>query len=156
MTRAIVIGLALAAAACFNPDYPVGLPCGPDSFCPSGQMCDIDNICVAEPGGGDVDGGDGDGGGNGDAGLGDLLSIDIGPDLTLPLNQTHTFVVTATYENGTATADNAFVIWSSTDNGIVFVDFMGIARPQAEGTATVSANFNGRLDDAVITVVPAM
>jgi hypothetical protein len=150
VTRAIVIGLALAAAACFNPDYPVGLPCGPDSFCPSGQMCDIDNICVAEPGGGDVDGGDGD------AGLGDLLSIDIGPDLTLPLNQTHTFVVTATYENGTAIADNAFVIWSSTDNGIVFVDFMGIARPQAEGTATVSANFNGRLDDAVITVVPAM
>ena len=45
---ALAIALALLATACFDPTYPVGLPCGPDRFCPSGQTCNIDDICEAE------------------------------------------------------------------------------------------------------------
>jgi hypothetical protein len=86
--------------------------------------------------------------------MGEIESIDIGPDLTLSLAETHTFVVTATYSDGTQIEENALVIWTSSSNATVFVDFQGVARPQAVGTATITANFNGQVNSAVVTVVP--
>ncbi|RMH41358.1 MAG: hypothetical protein D6689_11365 [Deltaproteobacteria bacterium] len=157
--RAIALAaVAAALAACFDPDYPVGLPCGPDRFCPPGQQCSADNVCVA-PASGDA-GAAADAEPTADArddgGLGRLLSIDIGPDVTLALGDTYTFTVTATYERGTRVEDNTRTIWRSSDNGVVFVDFMGVAKPQSPGTATVTADFEGRVDTADVTVTPAM
>lgn len=157
MPRWLALVAAVALAGCFDPDYPTDLPCGPDGYCPPGQSCNSANICIAEPGGGadaDPNAPDGRVGPDAREGLGNLLSIDIGADVTLTLAETHTFVVTGTYEGGTQIEDNAFVIWRSSDNGIVFVDFMGVAHPQAEGTATVMADFKGRLDTADLTVTP--
>jgi hypothetical protein len=153
-----IIASALALPACFDPDYPADLPCGPDRFCPSGQICSADDICLSIAGAGTDASFDAniDSGPLVDAGPGDLLSIDIGLDQTLALNATYTFVVTAMYENASEQVDNTTVIWESTDNAIVFVDFMGVAHPQAEGVATITADFNGRIDTADFTITPAM
>ncbi len=156
-SRALSLVMAIAFAACFSPDYPTDLPCGPDGYCPPGQSCSVDNICLAATGGGgdaDPDSPDARRGPDARTGLGNLQSIDIGPDLMLTLAETHTFVLTATYEGGTQIEDNLAVIWRSSDNGIVFVDFMGIARPQTVGTATVTADFDGRLGTAEVTINP--
>lgn len=155
-SRCLVVVMAVALVTCFDPDYPVNLPCGDDDYCPPGLTCSALDVCVASVDGPDADPNAPDGREFPDAntGLGNLLSIDIGADLTLTLAETHTFVVTGTYEGGTQIEDNLFVIWRGSDNGIVFVDFMGIARPQAVGTATITADFDGRLDTADITVNP--
>jgi len=156
----LVLAGAFALPGCFDPSYPVGLPCGPDRFCPSGQTCNGNDICISTNGRSDggVDEPDSSlpPGPDANLGLGDLISIDIGGDRTLTLAETHTFVVTGTYESGTQIENNIFVIWESTDNGIVFVDFMGVARPQSAGTATITADFEGRIDTAVLTITPAM
>ncbi len=150
--------LAVVLGACFNPDYPVGLPCGPDRFCPDGQTCSAQNICESDDApppdaSADIDARPRI---DADLGLGDLQSIDIGPDLDVPINQLHTFVVTGTYDGGERIEDNIFVIWQSSNNATAFVDFMGVLHPQAEGTVTITADFEGRVDTADITVVPAM
>lgn len=154
-SRCLAVVMAVALAACFDPDYPTNLPCGTDGFCPPGQRCSALDICIAGTGpDADPDAPDARRAPDANTGLGNLLSIDIGPDLTLTLAETHTFVVTGTYEGGTQIEDNLFVIWRGSDNSIVFVDFMGVARPQAAGTATITADFAGRLDTAEVTVSP--
>ncbi len=147
MVRAAAIGL-LGLAACFSPDYPEGVTCEPGGWCPPGQICAVDNRCYREVG---------DGGAAipdakiPDAGLGALVSIDIGPDVTIPVGGTHQFTITGTYENGTQPITD-FAIWASSDMAIMFVDFEGVAHGEAPGTATASCDYMGRADTALVTV----
>ncbi len=147
-----VVATLLCAGGCFSPTYPVELECGPDGYCPPGQTCSAIRICEANPDPSTLP--DARIGPDAVVRTGELESIDLGPDLTLSLGETHTFVVTATYEDGEKVEDNALVIWTSSSNATVFVDFQGVARPQAVGTATITADFNGQVNLAVITVVP--
>jgi hypothetical protein len=151
--RPLIVVAALGLTSCFNPDYPVDLPCDPAGWCPPGQVCSVRNICVAADSDGGaiiVDAGDGDGGV--DSGLGALQSISIGDDVQIEVGGTHQFVITATYENGTAVVDD-FAIWDSSDNNIMFVDFEGVAHGQAAGAAVATCDYMGRVDTAVVTVV---
>ncbi|HTM19077.1 MAG TPA: hypothetical protein VL172_01165 [Kofleriaceae bacterium] len=145
----LVVVAALALAGCFNPSYPDGVACDPTGWCPPGQLCGPDNRCHHEIGDGGIDIPDAD---LPDADpLGMLQSIDIGPDVTIPVNGTHTFTVTGHYENGDQTITD-FAIWSSTDNAVMFVDFMGVAHGEGVGSATASADYMGRVDTALVTV----
>lgn len=147
----LVCGL-VATAGCFDPTYPVELECGPDNYCPPGQTCSSIRICELNPDPSLVP--DARPGPDATVRMGEIESIDIGPDLTLTLAETHTFVVTSTYSDGMQIEENALVIWTSSSTATVFVDFQGVARPQAVGTATVTADFNGQVNSAVVTVVP--
>ncbi len=138
--------------ACFSPDYPTGLACGPDDFCPSGQLCSAAKVC--ESTGGQPGGADADLSPDALSGLGDLQSIDIGADLSLTLAQTHTFVVNGMYEGGTQEENNALVIWKSSDTSTAFVDFQGVAHPQTTGAVTITADLNGRVATVTLTVTP--
>src|SRR5690606_32754339 len=110
------------------------------------------NMCVLDADAGQPSG---DGGGGIDAteGLGNLIGIDIGADVSIAVNATHQFVVIGIYENGMEQIDD-FAIWESTDNNIMFIDFMGVAKGQAPGTATARARYGGRVDTALVTVTP--
>jgi cysteine-rich repeat protein len=44
-----LLALCLLLGACFEPSYPVGLPCSEGRTCPPGQTCDVDSICRIEP-----------------------------------------------------------------------------------------------------------
>ncbi|MBK9032466.1 MAG: hypothetical protein IPL61_14345 [Myxococcales bacterium] len=48
MRAGTLAGLAvLAAAGCYTPDFPVGLPCSADHRCPEGQTCDpVTDVCT--------------------------------------------------------------------------------------------------------------
>ncbi|WP_428261385.1 DUF4215 domain-containing protein [Haliangium sp.] len=39
----------LAASGCFDPSYPVGIPCSGRDTCPPGQTCSADGVCRADP-----------------------------------------------------------------------------------------------------------
>ncbi len=147
----VAVSAAFLLVACFDPSYPTELSCGPDSFCPPGQICSSANICTvpgqtAEPDASTTP--------DARAGLGQLQSISIGEDLSLTLAQTHTFIVTASYEGGMQVEDNALVIWRTTDTEIAFVDFQGIVRPQSAGVVTITADFSGRVATATVTISP--
>ena len=155
--RRLVLFLVLGASAmgiagCFEPTYPTDLECGPDNFCPPGQTCSSIRICELNPDPSIAP--DARIGPDATVRMGEIESIDIGPDLTLSLAETHTFVVTSTYSDGMQIEENVLVIWTSSSTATVFVDFQGVARPQAVGTATVTANFNGQVNSAVVTIVP--
>ena len=142
----------MVASACFDPEYPVGLACDPLGWCPPGQVCNNRNRCVrgADDGGAvafDADPTTPDA----DVGLGDLLAISIGDDVTIAVDQTHAFVVTGTYDNGTRVISD-FAIWDSSDNAVMFIDFMGVAKGVAPGVATATCEFDGRVDTALVTV----
>jgi hypothetical protein len=140
---------ALAVAGCFDPTYPEGVTCDPTGWCPPGQLCGTDNHCHHEVGDGGIDQPDAD---EPDADpLGDLLSIDIGPDVTIPVNGTYTFTITGHYQNGDQPITD-FAIWDSSDMQVMFVDFMGVAHGEAAGTATATCNYMGRVDTALVTV----
>lgn len=141
----------LLLANCFSPTYPSDLRCGPDDFCPPGQRCSADNICETV---GQGPSADASASLDAPSGLGQLESISIGEDLSLALADTHTFVVTATYEGGTEVANNALVIWRTTDSTVAIVDFQGIINPQSAGVVTISADLNGRVDSVLLTVTP--
>lgn len=150
--RAAVV-FALLAVGCFNPDYPVGVACDPSGWCPPGQRCTVTNMCVDDADAGQA-GGDGGGAGiDATEGLGNLVGIDIGADVTIAVDATHQFVVIGIYENGMEQIDD-FAIWESTDNNVMFIDFMGVAKGQAPGTATARARYGGRVDTAIVTVTP--
>lgn len=150
MRRAMLLALS-ALAACFSPDYPDGLTCETGGGCPPGQTCAADNRCYREAGG------DGDGGVSADAGmvdaggLGELLSIDIGADVTITTTGMHAFSILGIYENGTQPITD-FAIWSSSNNAVMYVDFEGVAHGQAIGSATATADYDGRRDTALVTV----
>jgi len=151
---ALVAAAAALASGCFSPDYPENLPCDVNGWCPPGQSCNGDSVCV----GGSSDGGTaGDAAGHADAqvfdanGLGELLSISIGDDVTLAVEETHQFVVTATYELGSIVV-TGWSVWRSSNTAIVWVDFNGLATAAAVGQATITATYEGRVDDAVVTV----
>jgi hypothetical protein len=157
VARRGLAGLALVAVtACFAPDYPTGLACGPDGFCPPGQVCVVaDQICVAAT--------PGDGGPAGavdarwpDAGQGQLVALSIGDAVTLLVAGTHAFVVTAIYENGTETVDPVTVIWMSSNNAVMYIDFMGVAHGESAGVATATARWEGRVGEAEVTVIAPM
>ena len=79
------------------------------------------------------------------------MSISIGDDVTIAVGETHQFVITGTYENGTQVIDD-FAIWSSSNNGVMFINFMGVAQGESAGTATATCDYNGRVDTALVTV----
>jgi hypothetical protein len=151
LATAIIVS-TLLVGACFDPDYPVGLACDPTGWCPPGQRCNFSNTCVVDSDAGQPNG---DGGGGIDAteGLGNLVGIDIGPDVTIAVNGTHQFTVIGIYQNGMEPISD-FAIWESTDNNVMFIDFMGLAKGQAAGTATARARYDGRVDTALVTVTP--
>ncbi len=147
MRGAMLLALS-ALAACFSPDYPDGLTCEPAGGCPPGQTCAADNRCYREI--------SGDGGVSADAvmvdaGLGELLSIDIGPDVIISVVGTHVFAIQGIYENGTQPITD-FAIWSSSNTTVMYVDFEGVAHGQATGSATATADYEGRRDTALVTV----
>jgi hypothetical protein len=140
---------ALGLAACFSPSYPEGVACDPTGWCPPGQLCAPDNRCYRAIGDGGVaipDAMPADA-----EGLGDLLAIDIGPDVTIAVMGTYQFVITGMYENGTAPITD-FAIWESSNNAVMFVDFEGVAHGEAVGSATATADYMGRADSALVTV----
>ena len=147
MVRGAILGL-LGLAACFSPDYPEGVTCEPGGWCPPGQSCAVDNKCYQQLG---------DGGAAipdafmPDSGLGDLVSIDIGADVTIPVGGTHQFIVTGIYENGSQEITD-FAIWSSSNTAVMFVDFEGVAHGEAVGSATAECDYMGRVDNALVTV----
>ena len=152
--RLAVMLSALVAVGCFNPDYPENLPCGANNWCPSGQVCTVARVCVSAGGDGGVAGPDARSFVDANDGLGQLLSISIGDDVTLEVGQTHQFVITGTFENGTAPL-NDFARWESSDNNTMWLDFNGVAHGAAVGTATATCTIQGRVDTADVTVVPA-
>jgi len=150
-----VLGAASSlTSGCFSPSYPENLPCDVDSWCPPGQLCNTQSLCVADNGDADVVY---DAPPPSDAqlfdahGLGRLLSISIGDDVTLAVDQTHQFVVTATYELGDLVVTD-WSIWRSSNTAIVWVDFTGLATAASLGQASISATYEGRTDDATVTV----
>lgn len=152
MRAVVALALGMLAAGCFDPDYPVGVACDPSGWCPPGQRCTVTNMCVSDSDAGQT-GGDGGPGIDATEGLGNLVGIDIGADVTIAVDGTHQFVVIGIYENGMEQIDD-FAIWESTDNNIMFVDFMGVAKGQSPGTATARARYDGRVDTALVTVTP--
>jgi hypothetical protein len=118
------------------------------------MVCTAAVVCVSAGGDGGVAGPDARSFPDGNTGLGQLLSISIGDDVTLEVGQTHQFVITGTFENGSAPL-NDFARWESTDNNIMWLDFNGVANGAAEGMATATCTIQGRVDTAVVTVIPA-
>ena len=146
---------AALGAGCFNPDYPVGLQCDSDGWCPPGQVCNIANYCVA---------GDADGGSDVDAllwdapppdsdGLGALLSISIGDDVAIQVTETHQFTVTAHYELADVTVTEG-IIWRSGATTVAGIDYNGLATGVSPGVAEISGRWQGRIDTALLTVNP--
>lgn len=158
MRARAIMGIVAAGwllAGCFSPSYPENLACDMDGWCPPGQACNAANVCVLASGGNDA--GFADGGIGPDSspdaleGLGQLVGISIGDDVVLEVGQTHQFPLIGIYENGMEPITE-FAIWESTDNNVMFVDFMGVAHAQGSGTATATARYNGRVDTALVTV----
>ncbi len=144
---------AALSAGCFNPDYPVGLQCDTDGWCPPGQVCNAAHYCVA---------GDADGGSDVDAllwdatppdadGLGALLSISIGDDVTIAVSETHQFEVTAHYELADVTVTEG-IIWRSSLTTIAGINYDGLATGVAAGTTEISGRWQGRVGTAQLTV----
>src|SRR5262245_6046094 len=53
--RGIAAAASLVVAACYEPAFHEGLPCGPGDSCPAGQRCDpADNTCKSQVGGPDA------------------------------------------------------------------------------------------------------
>ncbi len=151
--RGSLLLMAALAVGCFNPSYPDRLQCGPDGWCPSGQVCDRVNICVSTSGDGSDAAPDARSFSDADNGLGALVSISIGDDVTLEIGQTKPFEITGIFENGTAPI-NEFARWESTDNNIAWLDFNGVVTAAAEGTATATCSVRGRVASAMVTVIP--
>ncbi len=154
-----IVCTLILICGCFSPSYPENLACDVDGWCPPGQTCNAQDICVS----GDDGGSAADAGPVADASdvtdaeifdandLGALLSISIGDDVTLAVEETHQFEVTATYELGTLTVTD-WAIWRSSNTAIAWVDFTGLVTAAAVGQVTITATYEGRVDDAVVTV----
>jgi len=48
--RVVVVSLVVLVGGCFDPSYPVEIPCSPEGTCPPGQMCHL-GTCLTEGGG---------------------------------------------------------------------------------------------------------
>jgi cysteine-rich repeat protein len=44
-----LVALGFLMGACFEPIYPIGIPCSENLTCPPGQTCDVDGICRLDP-----------------------------------------------------------------------------------------------------------
>lgn len=149
----IAVASLLATAAlggCFNPTYPVDLACGEDNWCPPGQICNLAGICVLDTGEPFPDASPFD-----SPPPPFVVSIDIGDDQTLNVDDTYQFSVVQVYSDDSRVPIDVseLVIWRSTDNGIVFLDFNGLATASSAGQATVTGRYEGLVDDAEVTVV---
>lgn len=49
MRAPCMLAMGLLLGACFEPTYPVGIPCSGNDTCPPGQTCDLDGICRVDP-----------------------------------------------------------------------------------------------------------
>lgn len=144
-------GLLLGSlAGCFNPTYPENLPCAEDGWCPAGQICNAASICVVDTGEPLPD-----------AAVTDappppfVVGIDIGEDQALNVDDTYQFSVVEVYSDGNRVPvdPGELVVWRSTDNAVVFLDFNGLATASSEGAATVTGRYEGLVDAAEVTVV---
>lgn len=149
---AFIAGLSwlVLIAGCFNPSYPENLPCDPeDGWCPSGQMCNSANICVPDTGEPQPD-----------ASPFDappppvIVGIDIGDDLTMNVDDTAQFSVALVYsDDSTVPVDpSELVIWRSSNNAIVRIDFNGLATADAPGQVSITGRYDGLVDVAEVVV----
>jgi hypothetical protein len=60
-------------------------------------------------------------------------------------------VVTAKYELGTDTVTD-WVIWRSSSTEVAWVDYQGLCTAESFGEATIKATYEGRVDEALVTV----
>ena len=140
----------LCAAGCFKPDYPQNLPCGEENWCPPGQVCNAASICVIDTGEPLPDAN------NIDAVPPPfVIGIDIGEDVSMNVGDTLQFSAVEVWSDGARIPIDAgeLLIWRSTDNGIVWLDFNGLATAETAGAATVTGRYEGLIDAAEVTVV---
>ncbi len=82
-----------------------------------------------------------------------LTSITVAPEsATIQTGSTRQFTATGTYSDGSTENLTSLVTWDSTDKAVATIDDDGLATGTGEGTATISAAYDGKSGSATLTV----
>src|SRR5688500_9384697 len=77
-----------------------------------------------------------------------IVSIEVTPEVSVPLGAEQQFTATATLDDDTTMDVTAVATWTSSDTAVVTIDSAGLATAQAVGSADITATV-GEISDLV-------